>query len=259
MKCKEYLRYLGPYIDSELDAKTCVEITNHLNVCPDCNKRFSQEQEVERLLAGKLKEERMPESMWKEIQADIRAYDLDTSRGGVWSKIDLRWLVPVAATAAVALGLSLFFFWGAPPADNTLALTLQEIHEGYLRDEVTVGETVVWPESYKSMSLPGHLPRSEVVGGHSVELVGGKPYYLNEVELAFLEYRCCGEPVSMLVIRKEDLEHFPQTRDLLESNDGRVKITSGETNLVMVDMGKVVVCCISNHELNALLTAFKRA
>ncbi len=260
MKCKEYLKYLGPYIDSELDARTCVEITNHLNVCPECRKRFSQEQEVERLLVEKLKEERMPASVWWAIREQVNASAAGDATGETAGRrVDLRWLIPAIAAAAVTIGLSLFFFWAKPPSDMTLTLALQEIHEGYLRDEIVVETGVVWPEDFKSMSLPGHMPRSEVIGGHSVELVGGRPHYLNDVELTFLEYLCCGEPVSVFVIRKEDLDRFPQTRDLLESSGGHVNIRSDEANLVMLDVGEAVVFGISSHEVNTLLKAFKRA
>jgi len=91
-----------------------------------------------------------------------------------------------------------------------------------------------------------------------VELVGGRPYYLRDIEMAFLEYQCCGTPVSVFILRKEDLDSFPQAKDLLESNRGFVNIASEGTNLTMIDVDEAVVFGVSSHELNALLRAFKR-
>ncbi|MFQ5956777.1 MAG: zf-HC2 domain-containing protein [Candidatus Brocadiales bacterium] len=257
MRCKEYIKYLSPYIDSELDAKTCVEIADHLALCQDCRKRFAQEQEVEKLLVERLKDGQMPRDTWKAIQTSVGAYDQAPSYTAR-SRIDLRWLVPAIATAVLVIGLSVFFFWVKTSENKSLVLALQEVHEGYLKDEVTVGGDVVWPEDFRQMPLLGRMPQSGNIGGHEVELLGGKPYYLKDVELAFLEYQCCGEPVSVFIMRKEDLDRFPQTRDLLERNRGLAKMTFEDTNLVIIDAGEAVVCGTSCHELNTLLEAFER-
>lgn len=257
MRCKEHIKYLGPYMDSELDAKTCIEIEDHLNVCQDCRKRFAKEQEIEKLLVERLKEERMPEYMWKAVQASVNDADYVPDEV-VRSKFDLRWFIPAVATAALAIGLSIFFFWGRAPDEKNLILALQEVHESYLRDEIAVKKDVVWPEDFKRMSLLGRVPQSGNIGGHNVELLGGNPYYVKDVELALLEYQCCGEPVSVFILRKEDLDNFPQTRDLLERNKGFVRMGPEGVNLVIIDVGEAVVCGVSSHELNTLLKAFKR-
>ncbi|MFQ5862157.1 MAG: anti-sigma factor family protein [Candidatus Brocadiales bacterium] len=257
MRCKEYIKYLSPYMDSELDAKTCVEIADHLAICQGCRKRFAQEQEVERLLVERLKDGRMPEHMWKAIQTSVGAHDYAPGYAAR-SSIVLRWLVPAIATAVMAIGLSVFFFWVKAPEDRDLVLVLQGVHERYLRDEIAVARDVVWPEDFRQMSLLGWMPQSGNIGGHDVKLLSGRPYYLKDVEVAFLEYRCCGEPVLVFILRKEDLDNFPQTKDLLERNRGLANIALEDTNLVMIDVGEAVVYGISSHELNTLLKAFER-
>ena len=47
MKCDEVQTMQGPYLDSELDAKTTLEIEHHLAVCPACAHLFAQEQKLE--------------------------------------------------------------------------------------------------------------------------------------------------------------------------------------------------------------------
>lgn len=257
MRCHKYIKYLSPYMDSELDAKTCVEIADHLAVCQDCRKRFAQEQEIERLLVERLKGEQMPERLWRKIRSGISAPERTTVYP-IRSRINLRWLVPAIATAVLAIGLSVFFFWVKAPQENSLILALQGVHDRYLKEEITAGRDVVWPEGFKQMSLLGHIPQSDNIGGHDVRLIGVRPYYLRGTELALLEYRCCGEPVVVFILRKENLGSFPQTRDLLDRSKGLARMTFEETNLIMMDVGEAVVCGISCHELNTLLKAFKR-
>ena len=42
MKCDEAQTLHGPYLDSELDAKTSLEIQQHLKMCPACARLFAE-------------------------------------------------------------------------------------------------------------------------------------------------------------------------------------------------------------------------
>ncbi len=46
MKCDEVQTMHGPYLDSELDAKTTLEIEQHLAACPACARLFAEEQKL---------------------------------------------------------------------------------------------------------------------------------------------------------------------------------------------------------------------
>jgi hypothetical protein len=47
MNCMDIIQYLGPYLDSELDVATTVQIQAHLTRCSSCRLRFEQEHELE--------------------------------------------------------------------------------------------------------------------------------------------------------------------------------------------------------------------
>ena len=53
MKCDEVQTLHGPYLDSELGAKTTLEIEQHLAACPGCTRLFAEEEKLDaRLKAG---------------------------------------------------------------------------------------------------------------------------------------------------------------------------------------------------------------
>ncbi|MFN3467671.1 MAG: anti-sigma factor family protein, partial [Candidatus Brocadiales bacterium] len=104
MRCQDCRRYLNPYMDSELDARTCTDIANHLAVCEACSKRFVQEQEVEKRLVKRLQGEKMPEESWRAILERIDAYDSPGRR-----RVRMTWLVPAAVVPVVTAVLMLFF------------------------------------------------------------------------------------------------------------------------------------------------------
>ena len=53
MRCDEVQSLQGPYLDSELDARTSLEIEQHLKACPECARLFAEEEKLEaRIKAG---------------------------------------------------------------------------------------------------------------------------------------------------------------------------------------------------------------
>ena len=71
MKCHEVLTMQGPYLDSELDARTTLEIEQHLAGCPACARRFIQEQNLEaRIVAGLNRGSRTP-ALWAQIEQKV--------------------------------------------------------------------------------------------------------------------------------------------------------------------------------------------
>src|SRR4030066_335834 len=62
MKCEETRKYINLFIDSELDTKTSFEITEHLSSCEACDKRFKQEEQIEKTIVSVLKESKEPEA-----------------------------------------------------------------------------------------------------------------------------------------------------------------------------------------------------
>lgn len=252
MRCEEFRKYLSPYIDSELDAVVCIAIADHLAQCQPCNERFNQEQEVEGLLAERLRKEEMPEAFWRAILAR-----LDTSKNTRRSRYSIKWLVPAVVIPVVAIALSVVFLWIKVP-ERGLIPVVQGIHGKYLKEEIPLGPEVSWPEEFKGFSLLSWLPQSGEFEGHQFRLIGVKSCDINDTKAAYCVYECCRIPVSIFILRKEDLHNFPQARDMLEKSHGSVTLSRRGMNLGMIDLGEVVMCGISSHPIGSFLETFKK-
>lgn len=73
MKCNEVQTMQDPYLDSELDARTTLEIEQHLAGCSTCTRLFAQEQRLEaRIMAGLNRGSRTA-SLWTQIEREVTA------------------------------------------------------------------------------------------------------------------------------------------------------------------------------------------
>jgi anti-sigma factor RsiW len=73
MKCDEVQTMQGPYLDSELDAKTTLEIERHLAACPACARLFAQEQKLEARITAGLKQGPRTAALWDQIESSVVA------------------------------------------------------------------------------------------------------------------------------------------------------------------------------------------
>ncbi len=71
MKCEDLLPLQGAYLDSELDAKTSLEIQQHLATCPDCARSFSADANLEARIVGSLKRGQRTAALWEQIEQRI--------------------------------------------------------------------------------------------------------------------------------------------------------------------------------------------
>ena len=80
MKCNEVQTMQGPYLDSELDAKTTLEIEQHLETCPACARLFAEEEKLEaRIMAG-LNQGHRTAVLWEQIERSVAATESSASR-----------------------------------------------------------------------------------------------------------------------------------------------------------------------------------
>jgi anti-sigma factor RsiW len=73
MKCSELQSLAGPYLDSELDAKTSLEIQQHLAACPACARRLAAEQQFAARLTTVLRRGETTPELWRNTEALVRA------------------------------------------------------------------------------------------------------------------------------------------------------------------------------------------
>lgn len=71
MKCNEVQTMQGPYLDSELDTKTTLEIEQHLAACPACARLFAQEQKLEARITAGLNGGSRTAALWTQIEREV--------------------------------------------------------------------------------------------------------------------------------------------------------------------------------------------
>ncbi len=73
MKCDEVQPLQGPYLDSELDARTALEIEQHLKSCPECAGLFAEGQELDARLRVGLNCGQKTTALWEAIERSLVA------------------------------------------------------------------------------------------------------------------------------------------------------------------------------------------
>ncbi len=73
MNCQEIRSLCGPYLDSELDAKTSLEIQEHLAICAPCAQVFAAEEKLNAQLTVRLRRGEVTADLWSAIEARVRA------------------------------------------------------------------------------------------------------------------------------------------------------------------------------------------
>lgn len=71
MKCHEVQTMQCPYLDSELDARTTLEIEQHLAACPACAHLFAQEQKLEARITAGLNRGSKTAALWAQIEREV--------------------------------------------------------------------------------------------------------------------------------------------------------------------------------------------
>ena len=68
MKCDEVRPLQGPYLDSELDSRTSLEIEQHLKACCECALLFEEEQKFEKWLNSGLIQGQRSDGFWEQTE-----------------------------------------------------------------------------------------------------------------------------------------------------------------------------------------------
>jgi anti-sigma factor RsiW len=90
MNCDELQTLHGAYLDSELDARTTLEIQRHFAVCPDCSRAFAWEAELDAQIAAGLKRGRRTARLWDQIEQSVVAVAETKSRAERAPEVPLR-------------------------------------------------------------------------------------------------------------------------------------------------------------------------
>ncbi len=205
MRCHEARRLMHLYLDSELSTESSFEVAQHLEECPDCAAMFERERTLENNLRDRLLE-RLP--------GDDVLWDEALRKAGRRSRTGLpRWgSTAFLAAAAAVVAVLVFALWPRVHPDLDLARAAEADHARFLtelaEDEAppsnlgALGE-IVNRTLHGTPSVPAQPPQ-----GYGVIKVGH--CRLNGAQVAYVVIARQGEPVSLFLMDRADLERFPR-------------------------------------------------
>src|SRR5712692_1601597 len=107
MKCNEARKLLNPYLDSELDTKSNLEVEQHLASCTECAGLFEAESKFDARVRDALRRGERTPALWDAVELRLHP-----ARHVIKS---YRWAL--AAAAAIALLGMVWFLRAAQPLD----------------------------------------------------------------------------------------------------------------------------------------------
>ena len=238
MRCHETRQFLGPYLDSELDAKTSLEVEQHIESCPDCARVFAAEEKLDAHIFTTLRQGPRTGALWDGVESRLKP------RRFAWVAVAL----PAAACVVAVAG---FAWWKTHRLE--VAVAAAHCHREYL--EHVIAPEVIGP-------LPAGLDRaafSVKPAGDVFQSQGARVCHLQGVPVAATFGRCGDVPVSMIVFRKSELEHFPATKRRLESAEPVVCARIGRYHFAVRLLGEHVVCAIGETGMSRLEELVKSA
>jgi anti-sigma factor RsiW len=103
MKCDEIQPLQGAYLDSELDARTTLEIEEHLKSCPECARLFAEEQNFEAWIRSRLKKGQRSASVWERTERAVMAAAQAPKRSETSGRVARREQPPIFAAFAARM------------------------------------------------------------------------------------------------------------------------------------------------------------
>lgn len=275
MNCKETRHYINLFLDSELDSKTNLEITEHLSDCEDCNKRFAQEERIEKSLVSVLKEDKDPKSeeIWERVISCLPAEKEDSPSleishrherhlgvlsfllQSVWVRLaDIRYILP---TAIVIIAITTTIFLYNKQGPNDLILAAQKCHSEYVANKIVPSIESMSPNEVAEyftgkFTFPVSLSEISGIKSHHVSLYGAKVCHLNGISTAYIMYHCCNTPISVFVLSTKDTETFFKNKKYLKGAEILFEIKDGIKFVAIPTNLDTYVCVIANHDLDLL-------
>jgi len=252
MKCAEARKFLRLYLDSERDTKTSLEIEQHLESCPECAGLFEAEKKFDQRLDRFLRHGRATPAIWKKIERQIAPARLPHVKA-LW---------PVALAASLIITLSAFLFARSRTLD--LASAVEECHSAYVH-QITTPEFSGSVPRQIAQQFGGRLDTDAFAYRPSEAAFtssGARLCHVEGVPVALILGHCAETPVSMIVLKKSELDHFPQIKRKLESGDPIACSRSGRYQFAARFLDDHVICMVGDEPrpmLEGLLKTVRRA
>jgi hypothetical protein len=242
MKCAEVRKFVRLYLDSELDTKNSFEVEQHLESCPECAGLFEAEKKFDERLDRFLRWGTPTRLLWKEIETQIAV-----SRGR-----SIKSLWPFALAASIIIAAGAIFFIKSRPLD--LANAVEECHSAYAHQITTPEFSGPVPEKI-AQQFGGRLDSAAFTYRPSKAAFtpsGARLCHVEGVPVALILGYRAETPVSMIVLKKSELDHFPETKRKLESGDPIACSRSGHYQFAARFVDDHVVCVVGDTPRPAL-------
>ena len=262
MKCAEVRKFVRLYLDSELETKESFEVEQHLELCLECAGLFEAEKKFDERLGKFLRSNggtgsvpsggRETRVLWEKIEAQIAP--------ARFAKPKALWPLALAASLIVATGAVLF----AKSRTLDLASAVEECHSAYVH-QITTPEFTGAVPSEIAQQFGGRLDAEAFAYRPSEPAFtssGARLCHVEGVPVALILGHWAKTPVSMIVFKKSELDHFPQTKRKLESGDPIACSRSGPYQFAARFVDDHVVCLVGDTPrpiLEDLLKTLRRA
>lgn len=253
MKCNEIRNLVVPYLDSELDAKTSQEIQLHLQTCAECAQLFEHEEKFNDRLSATLRAGQLSPALWEKIESQLLP-----KRRAIW--FFRHWKILSGSAISLVVALAMVWFVFAPAASSLdLAKVVEKDHQEFVEGKMKPEFVGVLPENVANR-LGDRLDSaafSTVPPKEHFHSEGARLCNLDGVPAAWTVGRCKGVPVSLIVFKKSELEHFPETRQRLATGEPIVCTRTGRFQFAVRIAGDHVVCAIADASKQMLENLLK--
>lgn len=238
MKCNEIRNLVLAYLDSELDARTSQEIEVHLQTCAECAQLFEREEKFNECIFAKLREGGDTPELWSGIETRLKP----EPRAG-WLLRHWR-AAALGGFAAVFIGVLATLLPHTPALD--LADAVQKDHQAFVNGEMRAefsGEIpgVIAEKLGERLDAKAFTASLDAVG---FTAEGARLCHLADVPVAWTLGRYQQRPLSLMVFKRDELDHFPQTKRLLESGEPVVCSRAGRYEFGVRLLNGYVVCMV---------------
>lgn len=253
MNCHQVRQHWHLFHDSEGDAELQLQINEHLGRCAECSDWFTQQSALEEALTHALRDGAEPSpDLWGRIEGSLTPSKPVASR---------RWLLLGSVTIVLAASLLVVVGSGVRESpDSGLASLSVALH-----DQLTSGEKVpsfvstshLDIENYlrQHVNFPVRCPPREDAG---FAAKGGGTGKLARDSVAYVVGHVDGEAVSLFILSRESLAHFPEARNLSQRGGSHYS-REGDFDIAMTQFDQNLVLAVGKtqrEKLHRLLTAY---
>ncbi len=248
MKCHEAQKWFSPYLDSELDQTKTFEVSQHLQNCTSCTRRFEAERRADKLMVDSLTRESMPDHVW--------AHLCDTVAQPSWMQ---RFIAPRNLAIAACLALVITAFMMVPrntvQARPWLVSELAKVSDKPITTPTTKTTLLeAQRELLTRFGISFDQVNAKAMRPHrDLKLVSITPRQ-DQHGRTFYEVRlnCCNHPM-LLAIADSNSHPLPDPLADIPSEAFNAGMIVDNTHLAVRQAGAFIVAAASTHPVNRLL------